>query len=339
MTAAALRWIRVLGGLVIAVFCLWLALKHVQFGALSSAVRNLDWTWLIAACAALTAGYIARIHRWWWMLRLCNPAIQWRACVWPLLCGFAVNNVVPFRAGDALRVVGFQNSLQTPAMAILGSLVVERLLDVTILLAFFLVGMVDLRGTGVNLIYLRTAVLVASVGAIIWLVLLLVGRQAEAFLTRLCRGRLLGKWRLGPAVERSIQQLFKALSIVRLPGAAARLLLISSVVWICEGGVFAAVAASAHFAGRMFGPWFALAAGSLATMIPSSPGYVGTFDFFTSSGFSAYGMARTDAVAAALIVHAVLWLPLTGIGLGYLALASVRSRRNELVARPIRPEE
>jgi len=74
-------------------------------------------------------------------------------------------------------------------------------------------------------------------------------------------------------------------------------------------------------------------------MIPSSPGYVGTFDFFTSSGFSAYGMDLTDALAAALVVHAVLWLPLTGIGLGYLAVASVRSRRSELLARAVRPEE
>ncbi len=261
--AAALRWVRVLGGLGMTTLCLWVLLRRGQIGAISAAVQNLHWSWLIAACAALTASYIARIHRGWWILRLCNPETRWRTCVWPLLCGFAVNNVVPSRAGDALRVVGFRDTLQMPPMAVLGSLVLERLLDATILLVFLIVGVVDLTGTGVSVIYLHMSILIASVSALTWIVLLAIGRQAEVVLLRLCRGRLLGKSRISAIVERPIQQLVLALRIVRLPSVARRLLLASAAVWICEGGAFSL---------RAFPPALTLPVGSSGLGSPSRQG-------------------------------------------------------------------
>jgi uncharacterized membrane protein YbhN (UPF0104 family) len=199
--------------------------------------------------------------------------------------------------------------------------------------------MLDLRNTGFPVIYLRMAVLVASVGALSWAVLLWMGEELEALLIRLCQRRLLGKWGFRATAEQSIRQLFRSLSIVRLPRAAAKLLSISAVVWLCEGGVFAAVATCLHYAGTAFGPWFALTVGSLATMLPSAPGYVGTFELFTASGFAVYGVDRAAAVAMALAVHIVLWAPITGAGLAYLVLVCSKGRRGQLLTRAIREEE
>ncbi|KPK48900.1 MAG: hypothetical protein AMS22_14540, partial [Thiotrichales bacterium SG8_50] len=63
---------------------------------------------------------------------------------------------------------------------------------------------------------------------------------------------------------------------------------------------------------------------TLATLIPSSPGYVGTFDYFAAQGIAAYGAAPEVSVAFALTVHAVLWAPLTAAGLVYLVLHGTR---------------
>ena len=51
-----------------------------------------------------------------------------------------------------------------------------------------------------------------------------------------------------------------------------------------------------------------LAAGTLATTIPSAPGHVGTFDWFAAQGLKAYGTSAEVAIAFALTVHAVLWV-------------------------------
>ena len=42
------------------------------------------------------------------------------------------------------------------------------------------------------------------------------------------------------------------------------------------------------------GPWLSLSAGSLATAIPSAPGYLGTFDYFAAQGLVAYGAPPGD---------------------------------------------
>jgi len=336
---AAARCLRVAVGVAITCACLWLALRYVRVDGVTGVVRRVRWSWLAVALVALAAGYAARIYRWWWMLRLCNPAVTLRCCAWPLIVGFAVNNVVPFRAGDALRVVGFRGQLGTPAVRLLGSLLIERMLDLTILLAFLLAGVAGLSGSAIPIMYLRAVGLAGGAGVLGWALLLLMDERLESLLLRICRheGLVVRGW--NSAAERSIRQLFVALNIVRTPAGALRLLVLSAMVWGCEGGVFVAVAHGLHYEGRPFGPWFALATGSLSTLIPSAPGYVGTFDFLTISGLAAYGASAPVAAATAFIVHGVLWLPLTAAGVTYLLLARLRGQGGQFVPRPTQGQE
>ena len=93
-----------------------------------------------------------------------------------------------------------------------------------------------------------------------------------------------------------------------------------------RGAVFVAVAHALATPVAAAGPWFALATGTLATLLPGSPGHVGTFDWFAMLGLVAYGAPRAAATAHALLVHVVLWLPPTVIG-GLLAMAPATTGR------------
>ena len=92
--------------------------------------------------------------------------------------------------------------------------------------------------------------------------------------------------------------------------------------------MFATVAAALAPGGVPFGPWFALATGTLATVLPSSPGYFGTFDYFAAQGLAAYGASPEVSGVFALIVHAVLWVPFTVVGLLYLLSRGTRLPAN-----------
>ena len=89
----------------------------------------------------------------------------------------------------------------------------------------------------------------------------------------------------------------------------------------------ATVASAVQAGAEPMGPWFSLAAGALATALPSAPGHVGTFDWFAAQGLEAYGAPSPRAVAFALTVHAVLWVPLTAAGLFCLLARGIRPRR------------
>jgi uncharacterized membrane protein YbhN (UPF0104 family) len=57
---------------------------------------------------------------------------------------------------------------------------------------------------------------------------------------------------------------------------------------------------------------------NLATTLPSSPGYVGTFDTPGIKTLKAYGVAEPLAASYTLVLHAALWLPITLLGVFYL---------------------
>ena len=95
-----------------------------------------------------------------------------------------------------------------------------------------------------------------------------------------------------------------------------------------------------------------MSAANLATIIPSSPGYVGTFHLPLQSVLTAgYGVHPSEAAAYAIVAHAVLVLPIAVLGIILLAreglsLSAVQQRagrlRQELRGVPVdgsRPEQ
>ena len=301
--------------------------------------RQARWPWLALALTALAGDYAVRVYRWWWLLRLCNSEVTLRSCIWPLIASFAVNNVVPFRAGDALRVIGFREQLQSSGTWVLATLLIERMLDLTILLGFFLLGISGLGDKTDSALYLRTAVFVSCIGAVAWLTLFLMGDRLKAHLLRLRESKVTALANLVRRAEQPIQQVFFALSVIRAPERILKLIAMSAIVWIGEGEVFASVCKAAQYDGQPWGAWFALATGSLSTLVPSSPGFVGTFDYFTIAGLTAYGASAAAATAVAFITHAVLWLPLTAAGMTYLLIVSLRGHWGRNVAARTQGQE
>jgi len=57
---------------------------------------------------------------------------------------------------------------------------------------------------------------------------------------------------------------------------------------------------------------------NLATTVPSSPGYVGTFDWPGIVILNSFGVAKEVATAYTLVLHAALWFPITALGAFYM---------------------
>lgn len=322
------RWLKPLVGLVVAVVFLRLAVNNMDWAAARATLRDASPTALLAAVALLAAGLAVRTLRWWRMLRELDTTLPASACVRPFLASLALNNTLPFRAGDVARTVGFRRTLRAPAARVLGTLVVERILDLATLLLFFFLGLASVPA-GVIPRGLTLAALAATAGCLVALaVLVLLPQRVEALVrTMLARPALAAKpWR--PKVEGAIGDLFASLGLLQRRGLAARLVLLSLLAWTLEGAVFAAVAIAIHAGVPLASAWFSMGTGTLATLIPSSPGYVGTFDYFAMLGLLAFGATRVAATTFAMLVHVVLWLPPTVAGAIALAVGAVRDGRS-----------
>jgi uncharacterized protein (TIRG00374 family) len=276
------------------------------------------WPPLVLAVLALAADMGARITRWWLMLRPAQPDLPWISCARPFLGSLALNNTVPLRAGDVVRVFGFRRTLQAPTAHVVGTLLLERMLDLLVLLAILSLSVLGTTGAFPRaffiLAYVAGAVCVAALLAIT-LVPRSISRAVQWVVSRLFAGR---RW--AASLNQIVDQLTQSLALLRSPLRASRLLGLSLVAWLLEGAVFACVLQSLQIGVPWPAAWLSLAAATLATLLPSSPGYVGTFDYFGSLGLTAYGAPPAAAAAFAVLAHLVLWLPVTLAGLCLLLL-------------------
>ncbi len=315
---AVSRWLRLSVGLCSTAGFAWLLARGLEGDALIRAFSGVSVSAVVLALAFMFAGHAARIGRWWWMLRALEPGLPFGACVRPFLASIALNNVLPLRAGDALRVLGFRRQLRSPATRVLGTLVIERALDLVFLSGIFFVGLLGLPEGVFPRGFVVAAAALAAAGTVTLLASMLLPLLLERFGDRLPGRRLLAgilarpRWR--DAASKHGAHLAAALGLMRSGRRTLALAAWSAAVWILEGAVFVTMAGALAPGVAPPGPWLSLATGTLATALPSSPGYVGTFDYFAAAGLAAYGAAPAAAAAFALTVHA-LWIPLTAVGL------------------------
>lgn len=288
---------------------LWLLMRGVDGPRLLALLASASWVWLVAGLAALAGGYAGRIRRWQLLLRHENPALRWRQCAGPLLAGFAMNNVLPFRAGDVLRCVGFGGQLGVSGGGAAATLFSERLLDaLTLLLALGLAlavfGIDGQRFFAVS----GAAVAALTVTLLLFPRLLVPALRAAAWLA----GRALP--RLGERIGREVGRAVELLDATSRRQALVPLMGWSCFVWVAEGAMFYCVARSLPGLEAPTVAWLALPVATLATLLPGTPGHLGTFDYFAAEAMAAGGNSALAATAYALLVHLWVWWPVTAAG-------------------------
>lgn len=305
----------VLGAACAALF-LWLALGHLDAGELARSFQAADARWIAAAAAVFFVGYACRIARWRAMLAHSNPQLGWADCAGPFMACVAANNVLPLRAGDVLRAFGFNGRLGTSAAASLASVVVERLLDLLMVVAFLGAALAWFGLSASHLLGVGSVFLLG--GAALLLLVLLFPSLFEPAALACVRVLSTLSPPAGTKLGVGVGKVFTALRAMAQGSTMLALVGWSFLAWLSEGFVFWLCALALPSITVDLAAWLALPVGTLATVIPSTPGYVGTFDFFVAQAMAAPGNTAAAAAAFALLVHAVLWLPPTLIGGLYL---------------------
>lgn len=304
--------LRLVGGFALSGLFVWLILRTVSVGAIVDALHDVRPGWMMLAVVFFVAGYLCRIWRWRLMLVSENPAISLGRCSVAFMTSIATNNLLPFRAGDALRGFAFPIWLGVPTASVLASLVAERLMDLFVLLLFL--------GAALFLFRTHTAVVervaesggvLLLLGAVLVAVLLVKPQTFEAPLQLLISR--LGRWRKELATKLSIEtsRLFETLRELTRGRRGGHLLFWSLLGWALEACVFYAVARAVPALAEPVAAWLAMPIGTLSTLLPSTPGYVGTFHYFVMSAAEALGNTEVAAAAFAVLIHLTLWVTAT----------------------------
>lgn len=255
--------------------------------------------------AVLVYAVVTLARGWRWHMIMRHNGVPHERIDAFALCvvGYAGNNVLPARGGELLRIFLLSQRSGARKREVLGSVLAERVLDaltLVLLLVVLSVGRVAGSSAGDTQAVTAFALLGVAVIAI----------AAALFLRR--RERL----------ARLVELLRPVLAASRglLGWWGLMLFAVTAALWILEGVIVWLVGQSLGLEISVVEGVFVLVLAGMFAVIPSAPGYVGTFDAGVLVALGRLGISGGPAVAYALLVRFVLYVPITVVGLLLLLL-------------------
>ncbi len=296
----------------------YLIAEKLDWELVGESISRANWEWLILGLVSILVSAYFRIVRWWRILLVQAPTLTLKACVWPYLLGVWLNIAIPFRAGDFARAFGFREQLMSPASRILGLLVLERVLDLVAVFMVFLVGTLALTGSEViPRAFTIMAVIFAVLAVAGLLGLILLNKPIRKLVRWLSDLQSVRRYEFSRQLRVWMDHFFDGISTIRQPRVFLSVILLTAIMWTLEGFTYYTVALAVGAAEPPLAPWFAFSTATLATAIPSTPGFVGTFDYFAALGMSAFGVDWNTGTVFAVVAHIILVLPFALIVFAY----------------------
>lgn len=310
-------------GVFISIVFMYLALRGLRLGDMWQTLAGARYIWLLPGVAVYFIGVWVRAWRWHYLLRPIK-AVPTRTMFPIVAIGYMGNNIYPARAGEILRAVVLKRREAVPVSASLATIIVERVFDGVVMLAFVFLNLPELARLTADSGFVGNIQTLALWGAAAFVGVLLAFLLAAMFpsvterITRWSVARLIPE-RFREKVLAVGLRFLGGLESLRSPHEALMVFLTSLVIWLLETGKYWFVMHAFNFQVSFFALMLMNGIVNLATTIPSAPGYVGTFDAPGIAVLKAYGVPGAIAAGYTLVLHAALWLPITLLGGYYLA--------------------
>jgi uncharacterized membrane protein YbhN (UPF0104 family) len=317
------------------VFFLW----NADLAGVWTEVRRADGSLILLATLLTLATYLLRTWRWQHLLKPVGRA-RFAPAFRATVIGFAASFLLPARAGEFIRPFLLARREGLSATASFATIVVERLLDLAtvlllfgVFLLFFDPGLASADPRVFSAVRLGAAGAAAAALAGLVALALLAGHPERLAHAAGRLERLLPS-RLAVGLERLAGRFAEGMGILRQPAALLRALAISIPLWLSIAAGIWLTARAFHITFPYTGSFLVMSLLVVGVSVPT-PGAIGGFHAAFRIAVSAfYGASEERAVGAALVLHAVSFVPVTLVGIAFMAheglsIASMQSMAHE----------
>lgn len=290
-------------GIVIGTAFLWLALREVNVTSLLNSLKHARMWPIAPFVLALVLFYSLKALRWRALI-LSTYKFDTKALFIPMMLGFAVNNILPLRIGEVIRVYVASKLLAIPKSLLFATVIVERLFDVLAISIIVTTSIVYTTfSTYANID--SNPVLLSAISALFFSVAIV------AFLVRLKAfdadklKRLLPlNWQKRLSIP--VYQFTEGLTAITGFWSAIFILINSLLQW----SLMVLCIYLAMFAVDLDSPQMAMASMVLGLVVfgvslPAGPGFIGTIEYAFVFGLGLFNIDADTAFAAALYYHAL----------------------------------
>lgn len=292
----------------------WLVAKY-DFSEMLPHLRSANYAFFLPVPFLLVINFTLRAARW----RLLYPgehAATLGSFFSAMMIGNLFNNILPARGGEFIKIYLLGKTAVLSKSRILATVVVEKAADLLIAIGLLAVLLAVYpvpewaRKAGLVVAFIAFA-------AVCFILLLGLGGNRISAVLLHCLGFLPAhlKARIGAAMQQFTVGLSGLVSVSR----ASYFLCFSAVIWILELAVMYAVARAFAIDTGPADLLFIMLMILFGTMVPSSPGYIGTFEFFGLNALAVLGITGGGALGFVVVLHATLLLGSSLLGIGCLA--------------------
>jgi glycosyltransferase 2 family protein len=298
--------------------------KGVDPGAVWAEARHANRFLLATAILVVLVTYGLRAFRWQYLLAPIGPT-RFSTAFQTTVIGFAASFLLPARAGEVLRPYLLAKREQLPPTAAFATIILERLLDlITVLLLFgvFVLSVDPASLSGDPDLYTRvkTGGLLAAAASVAALAVLfaLAGHPERLGRLALKIERVLPA-KLARAVAGFVESFAQGLAVMRQPGRLLVSLLLSFPLWLSIAAGIWLTSRAFHMTFGYLGSFLVMTLLVVGVAMPT-PGQVGGFHAaYRVAVVTFFGAPDATAVGAAIVLHAVSFVPVTLLGLALMA--------------------
>jgi len=329
---------------VLAVAMLAWFLKDANLSDVWAEIQHGRLEYLALALGSTALTYLLRALRWQYLLLpLGRPhfSIVFKTTV----IGFAASTLLPARAGEVVRPYLLARREGFSATAAFATIIVERLLDMlTVLLLFaaylLFAGPAAAAADSDVFRALKMGGLVVGAVSLAGLAFMMVAAgNPEAFSRWALRIERVLPARVAHAVAQLVKTFLEGLAVVRQPRRLAITGALSIPLWLSIAmGIWAA--SQAYHIDMSYPGSFVMMAVLVVGVAVPTPGAVGGFHQAYRIGATAiFGAANDRAVGAAIVLHAISFVPVTMLGAVFMAQEGLSLSRVQGIAAAANREE
>lgn len=308
------RW-QIFIGIGISLFLLYLVFGRVDLKGLLEALHRADYLVLVPVVGVIFGNMAIRAVRWSYLLQPVKR-VRFSHLLGTLFIGFMANNLLPARMGDVARGYLLGRLEQIPKSASFATLVAEKLLDGLTVLSSLAVLSLAVKNLNAYPAFRRAL----SIGGYMSLglfvvtivVLYMIKERSEAFM------RLFKPSGWSEGAKRHLYAFRDGLLWSSRWDCLLPSIFYSYLTWGTYAlGIYLTCLAF-HVIVPLSAPFLVMVVICLGTVLPLTPGYIGTYHAAVTYSLLLYRVPMEKAAALSLVFHALYFFPTTLVGLIYL---------------------
>jgi uncharacterized protein (TIRG00374 family) len=303
------KWSLILS-IALAAVLLYFALRGVDWSRVGQMIASADWKLLLVSASITCFSFFVRALRWRILLNA-TATLSVGEVYWANMAGYFGTQYLPARAGELIRTVLISNRSVLSKTYVFTTALSERLMDV---IALVLGSSLVLLGVNPKPSWMqdlsKTMAIVAGAGAIAIMAIPHTGGLLERLIDRMPLPE-----RIRKIAQVLAEQILSGMRAFHDWGRFAAFVILTVVIWAADSLATMACAESVgvHISFRV--ALLVLTALGLSSALPSTPGYVGIFQFVAVTVLAPFGIDRNAALTYILLLQAQAYILVLPLGL------------------------